>query len=75
MTSIDAIDNDVFQLTTTHAVQSVFNTMLGLTPDPVPVIDDRGAYPHDRADLHVIGTAGLVGSINGVIYLLSLIHI
>lgn len=69
MTSIETLAEDIFQLTVTQAVQSVFTTMLGLCPQPVPVAEESSPPPVDDNDLHIIGTAGLVGSINGVIYL------
>ena len=69
MANVLEIDEAVFQLTVNRAVQVVFKTMIGKAAKPVPHFADPSVYSVALDQDHVVGTAGMVGAINGLIYL------
>jgi chemotaxis protein CheX len=69
MANIKDLDGSVFQLTITRAVQAVFKTMLGKSAKPVPTTADSPVNSVVLDRPHVVGTVGVVGTINGLIYL------
>ncbi len=69
MANVQDIDEAIFQLSVTRAVQAVFKTMIGKTAKPVPHFADTSVHAVALDQVHVVGTAGMVGAINGLIYL------
>ncbi len=69
MASIQAIDNGVLDLSIDRAVQAVFRTMIGKPARIVPTLMDPSNYTVKLEQIHVVGTAGVVGDLTGLIYL------
>lgn len=69
MTRLEQIHDDVLQTTATEAVQLVFRTMLGQIAQPVSAPAGGGLPAGPRTGVRVVGIAGLVGTLNGLIYL------
>ena len=69
MPAIQEIPDAVFQETITRAVQEVFKTMLGQAAAHSPMTAEETKAALELASPHVVGPVGVIGSINGLIYL------
>jgi len=69
MPSFQTLDHAVIDVSVDRAVQAVFKIMIGKPACSVPVDFDPDNYDMNLGQIHVVGTVGVVGEINGLIYL------